>query len=143
MPDFRFGLSGKLLHSSGETQLVEGGPLSGREQTCPLLIGDTLHGGGLGEGLVAPAYLGTNRPVRLGTYGALYTWVLVVWLLIYSARGMCVIIVSHLLFLQIQLWCWEAVSSVSKHPLPDELLSQFRSTLVWEDSTMEHDIGRL
>ena len=87
MPDFLFGLSGKLLHSSGETWLVERGSLSGREQTCPLLVGDAVHGRGLGEGLAAPACLGTGCPVPLGARGALHTWVLVVWLLICSARG--------------------------------------------------------
>lgn len=142
MPDFFFGLSGKLLHSSEGTQLVGRGEQVG-EQTCPLLIGDAVRGRGLGEGLVALAYLGTDSPVPLGTRGILYTWVLVVWLLIYSARGMCAIVVLDLLFLQIQLWCWGAASGVSQHPLPDELLSQFCSTLVWEDSTMEQDTGRL
>lgn len=91
---------------------MEGGSSSGREP-----VGEAVHGKGLGEGLAAPVYLGTGYPVPLGTRGALYPRV---WLLLCSARGMCVIIVADLLFLQFQLSkrCWEALSSVSGHPLP-------------------------
>lgn len=49
------------------------------------------------------------------------------------------------LSLQIQLskQGWGAMSSVSKHPLPDELLSEFGGTLVQKDSAMSCDAGGL
>jgi len=120
VPDFLFGLSGKFLSTGRETWLVERGSSPGREQTCPLLVGDAVHGRALGEGLAAPACSSTGCPISLGARGPPYTWVLVVWLLICSAGGMCVIVVPDLLFLQIQLSkrCWGAVSSMSEHPLP-------------------------
>lgn len=67
MPDFHFGLSGKLLRSSRETWLVERGSSLGREP-----VGEAVHDRGLGEGLAAPAYLGSGCPVPLDTCGALY-----------------------------------------------------------------------
>lgn len=121
---------------------MERGSSSGREA-----VGDAVYDGGLGEELAVPLCLGTGCPVPLGTCGALYPQVLMVWLLACSARGTSVIIVSDVLFLQIQLSrrCWGAVSGMSEHPLtlPDKQLSWFSSTSVREDGTVECDIGRL
>lgn len=65
MPDFLFGVSGKLLCSSRETWLVEGGSSAGRAS-----VGEAVHGRGSGEGLAAPAYSASGCPVPLDTCGA-------------------------------------------------------------------------
>lgn len=95
----------------------------------------TVCGGGLGEGLAAPSCSGS------GSAGC--SCVLVaIDLRCRRNMGGCYL---RCLSLQIQLskqGCG-AMSSVSKHPLPDELLSGVSGTLVQEDSAMLHDTGRL
>lgn len=95
----------------------------------------TVCGRGLGEGLAATSYLGS------GCAGCSCVLVAVDLQCKRNVYGRC----PRCLSLQIQLskWGWGAMSSVPKHPLPDELLSGFSGTLVQEDSAMLCDAGRL
>lgn len=126
MPDLLFGLSGKLQH-----WLVERRSLSNKQgANLP-----TVCGRGLGEGLAATSSLGT------GCAGCSCVLVAIDLLCKRNVSGCC----PRCLSLQIQLskQDWGAMSSMSKHLLPDELLSEFRGTLVQEDCAMLRDAGRL